>query len=87
MNEEHRCWECNEVIAPERVEFLIESGVHPKKLTCIKHSNATKIKGIYSGEVGTSEIIFCDKVYDDSVKSKFIEIEDEIEDPVDDVDL
>ena len=80
------CWDCGKVIPAERLEFLRESGVHPDRLTCIKHANATRIKGIYSGEHGTSDIILCDKVYNDSVRSKFREVEETVEEVAEDVD-
>ena len=69
----HKCWDCNTVIPIERVEFLLESGVKPDQLTCLKHSQTTKIKGVYTGEHGTSDMLLCDRVYDDSVRSKFRE--------------
>jgi len=80
------CWDCSCVIPSERLDFLYESGTHPDRLTCIKHSHTTRIKGIYSGEHGTSDIILCDKVYDDSVRSKFREIEETTEEAAEDVD-
>ena len=73
--EANKCWDCGVEIPKERLQFLIESGVNKARLTCIKHSNTSKIKGIYNGEYGTSDIILCDKVYNDSVRSKFREVE------------
>ena len=78
MKKAHTCWDCGAVINIDRANFLIESGIRPEMLTCLKHSATTKIKGIYSGENGTSDIILCDKVYNDNVRSKFRETEDSI---------
>jgi len=82
----HKCWDCACVIPLARVKFLTESGIKPERFTCVKHSNTTRIKGIYSGEVGTSPIIFCDKVFDDSVRTKFINPDENIEESDDDID-
>lgn len=86
MKANNKCWDCNCVIPKERIEFLTEIGVHPEQFTCVKHSHATRIKGIYSGENGTSPIIFCDKVYNDSVRSQFKEIEETADELGEEVD-
>lgn len=72
----HKCAECNILIPAPRVKFLIETGVDPRAMRCVLHTPDRRIKAIYSGEVGTSPLIFCDKVYNDSVKQKFVEIND-----------
>jgi hypothetical protein len=72
----YKCFVCNQVIPAARVEFLIGDVTPLHELTCLHHSTTSKIKGIYFGEHGTSEIILCDKVYDDDVRSKFTSIEE-----------
>jgi len=72
-----RCCVCNKVVPKERVKFLLESGVFEHSITCVAHSLTKPKKGIYSGEPGTSDLIICDKVYNDSVRSKFNEAEEE----------
>jgi hypothetical protein len=68
---------CNAQVPAERVEFLLENN---KEITCIKHAAPVALKAIYSGEFGTSDLIFCDKIYNDSVRSKFYdaEVSDEV---------
>jgi hypothetical protein len=41
------------------------------------------VKGIYLGEVGTSEMLVCDKVYDDNVRSVFRKAETDQEEAED----
>lgn len=81
-----RCWRCNKVIPVARAEFLIESGCNPNNYSCLEHSQTQRIKGIYLGENGTSEMKLCDKVYNDSVRSKFREAEETTEESGDDID-
>ena len=64
MDNNNKCIVCNCNIPAERVEFLIENN---KEMTCLAHSITTPVKALYSGEHGTSELIFCDKVYNDKV--------------------
>lgn len=66
-----KCCICDKGIQPARVEFLLEQGTPPSNLTCLIHSPTRRIKGLYSGENGTSDLILCNKVYDDSVRSIF----------------
>lgn len=84
----HLCWDCGKEIPLARVEVLLNDlGIAPDRLTCLKHSNTTKVKGIYLGENGTSDILLCDKVYNDSVRQKFREVEEEvIQDKSEDID-
>lgn len=39
--------------------------------TCVEHSLTKPKQGLFLGEVGTSELLLVDKVYDDSVRSVF----------------
>ncbi len=71
-NNNHTCIVCNCIIPEARVEFLIENN---KELTCIKHTLTKPPKAIYTGEHGTSDLIICDRVYDDSVRNKFYDAE------------
>ena len=70
------CWFCNCAIPSERVKFLKGTSLHESEYTCVNHSQTKAIKGIYMGEHGTSEMKLCDKVYNDSVRSKFRDPED-----------
>ena len=71
-----KCFVCDCDIPGARVTFLLESGINPEDLTCVKHSVTQKKKAIYEGEAGTSRLIICTKVYNDSVRSKFESAED-----------
>ena len=76
------CYICGKPIIKARVEALRELNIEERRMTCIKHSETKPIKAIYSGENGTSPLIFCDKVYNDSVRSVFRSAEESIiEDP------
>ena len=65
------CVICNKPITAARIEALISLNTPINKYTHTQCSTTTKIKGIYLGEVGTSEIKLCDKIYNDSVRSVF----------------
>ena len=74
-----QCIVCGCEIPNERLEFLIENN---REICCTKHAQPVKLKAIYSGEHGTSDLIFCDRVYNDSVRTKLYNSEDfeELED-------
>ena len=65
------CVICDKPIPANRLEALVLMNTPVSKYTHTKCSTVTKIKGIYLGEVGTSEIMLCDKLYNDSVRSVF----------------
>lgn len=69
---DNKCIVCNCEIPAERMEFLIE---YNKEICCTKHAQPVRIKAIYSGEHGTSDLIFCDRVYNDSVRTKLYDSE------------
>ena len=73
MQEKYYCYISGEEIPEGRVEFLKESGIPPSLWTTVTQSRVKKKKGIFSGEVGTSELLVVDKVYNDSVMSVFRE--------------
>lgn len=73
MDNSNKCIVCGCNVIPERVEFLKENN---KEITCLEHGQHNKIKAIYSGEYGTSDLIFCDRIYNDSVRTKLYKIED-----------
>lgn len=77
--EKYRCAVCSCIIPKARVAFLKECCTDPRDMCCIAHAKNARVKGIYSGEFGTSPIIFCDKIYNDSVRQKFSEAEQEVE--------
>ena len=68
---EHKCFLCDKAIPKERADFLLSTFVHEEEMTCIIHSQASKVKGIFNDEVGTSKLIICRHVYSDNVRAKF----------------
>jgi hypothetical protein len=72
MSEEvYKCVVSGKEIPQERVEALIMLNIPQSRWTCVEHALPIPRKGIYLGEVGTSELLIVDKVYDDSVRSVF----------------
>lgn len=71
MSKKYKCVVSGKEIPKARVEALISLGVPEQRWTCIEHALPTPRKGIYLGEVGTSELLIVDKVYNDSVRSVF----------------
>ena len=67
----YKCVVSGKPIPKERVEALISLGIPESRWTCVEHALAVPRKGIYLGEVGTSELLIVDKVYNDSVRSVF----------------
>lgn len=65
------CVVCSKTIPAARIEALISMDTPLTKFTHVSCSTTTKIKGVYLGENGTSQIMLCDKLYDDSVRSVF----------------
>ena len=89
-NMHFNCFVCNKEIVPERVEILLDMGINRNHMTCVHHSTTKPIKGIYMGENGTSELKLCNRVDNDSVRSKLYDAEvaateevdtDEIDEP------
>jgi hypothetical protein len=73
----HICVVSGKVIPPERVEALEMLGIPENRWTCVEHSLEKVRQGIFMGEAGTSELLFVDKVYDNSVRSVFKGSEEE----------
>jgi hypothetical protein len=46
-------------------------GIPESRWTVVEHALDSPRKGIYLGEVGTSDLLIVDKVYNDSVRSVF----------------
>jgi hypothetical protein len=67
----YKCVVSGKPIPKERVEALISLGIPETRWTCVEHALDVPRKGIYLGEVGTSELLIVDKVYNDSVRSVF----------------
>ena len=67
----YKCVVSGKTIPAERVEALQMLGIPQNKWTCVEHSLTKPKQGVYLGEVGTSELLLVDKVYDDSVRSVF----------------
>ena len=76
---DNKCIFCSRKIPPERINALKMLGTARTRWSHTACSQTTKIKGIYMGEVGTSKLQLCDKVYNDSVRSMFKKSEVEIE--------
>lgn len=74
-NKEYKCCVCDKVVIPERVAALFEMGTPEYNITCLDHSIIRIKKGIYLGEHGTSELLLCDRVDNDSVRSIFRDAE------------
>jgi hypothetical protein len=67
----YKCVVSGKPIPKERVEALKMLGLPESRWTCVEHALDVPRKGIYLGEVGTSELLIVDKVYNDSVRSVF----------------
>lgn len=67
----YKCVVSGKTIPAERVEALQMLGIPQSRWTCVEHSLTKPKQGVYLGEVGTSELLLVDKVYDDSVRSVF----------------
>lgn len=76
MSLEYKCPICNKAIPEERVAFLKELKYSDTDIYCVNHAINKPVKGIWSGEVGTSDLILCDQVYNDSVRRKLYNAED-----------
>ena len=69
--EDNTCVNCGKVIPQVRLDALKMLGTPRTQWTHTSCSTTSKIKGIYMGEVGTSKLQLCDKIYNDSVRSVF----------------
>ena len=58
----YKCSVSGEAISPERVEALKVLGVPESKWTNIKHSQVKKLRGVYTGDDGSNDIVICDAV-------------------------
>ena len=65
------CVVCNKPIPAVRLEALQSLNLPLSKWAHTQCSTVTKVKGVYLGEVGTSQLHLCDKLYNDSVRSVF----------------
>jgi len=65
----NNCVICHKPITAERLKALKLLNLDASRYTHTKCSTVGKIKGIYLGENGTSQLQLCDKVYNDSVRS------------------
>lgn len=75
----YKCVVSGKNIPEERIEALLSLGIPESRWTCVEHALDVPRKGIYLGEVGTSELLIVDKVYNDSVRSVFRGVKREIE--------
>lgn len=73
------CCVCSQPIDKERINALKQLDTSPDQWTHVKCASDSKIKGIYMGEIGTSELKLVNKIYNDTVRSVFTEQEEEPE--------
>lgn len=71
VKESNECVVCQKPIPADRLEALKAMNLPRTLWAHTKCSTVQKIKGIYMGEVGTSKLQLCNKVYNDSVRSVF----------------
>ena len=65
------CVVCLKEIPAARIAALKSMQATPDRWTHVNCSTVTKVKGLYLGEAGTSQLQLCKKVYNDSVRSVF----------------
>lgn len=75
----YKCSVSGEAISPERVEALKVLGVPESKWTNIKHSQVKKLRGVYAGDDGSSDIVICDAVNGGSLFDNAVVVEVENE--------
>jgi len=75
----YKCSVSGEAISPERVEALKVLGVPESKWTNIKHSQVKKLRGVYAGDDGSSDIVICDAVDGGSLFDNAVVVEVENE--------
>ena len=76
------CFACLKPLTAARVGALRGLNTGHDSWACVKCSDlvTTPRLGIYTGEVGTSQLLIVDKVYNDSVRDVFMELDREDED-------
>lgn len=67
------CFVCGKPISNQRKEALIQLNISTNRWTHTQCSQDEKIKGVYLGEVGTSQLQLVTKVYNDSVRDVFVD--------------
>jgi len=72
----YKCSVSGEAISPERVEALKVLGVPESKWTSIKHSQVKKLRGVYAGDDGSSDIVICDAVDGGSLFDNSVVVEE-----------
>ena len=72
----YKCSVSGEAISPERVEALKVLGVPESKWTNIKHSQVKKLRGVYAGDDGSSDIVICDAVDGGSLFDNSVVVEE-----------
>ena len=72
----YKCSVSGEAISPERVEALQVLGVPESKWTNIKHSQVKKLRGVYAGDDGSSDIVICDAVDGGSLFDNSVVVEE-----------
>ena len=71
MNSGYTCVVSGKPIPEERVAAMRDLGIPESQWTVVQHGLTQRKQGIFMGEVGTSKLLICDKVYDDSVRAVF----------------
>jgi hypothetical protein len=67
----HTCYVCGKDIPKARIDALVMLGTPTNQYTHVQCSQVEKKKGVFMGEVGTSELKIVDKLYNDSVRDMF----------------
>lgn len=65
------CYGCQTKLSKDRVDALKLLGTPLDVWSCINCASNKKLKGVYLGEYGTSELIHCSDVYGESLSSIF----------------
>jgi len=81
------CTVCHKEIPKARLEALQTLNIPITQWAHVNCSQVTKVKGLYLGEVGTSHLQICNKVYNDSVRSVFRSAEVKDDDDDGDVEI
>lgn len=71
MSKTYNCYVCGKPIPAARISALQMIGTLQSNWTHVGCSQEQKKKGVFMGEVGTSELKIVDKLYNDSVRDMF----------------
>ena len=81
MDTEHTCIYCDKPLNRSRVKALQFLNTPENQWAHVKCTPDRKVKGLFLGENGTSELQLCKHIYNDSVTKIFNEPQPDEEDP------